>query len=270
MKYYKKNKINLILMLILLFPACNTQEQDENDQILKSETLEKEKSNTENLKFTKENIIQTIISEDETKLPNLMKAFEVEQNEMKKSLYASLIIRIGSNDSKYWNYIYSKSLEVLENKIPEPFIQTEDGLKKTDKYSPEFIKWCEDVGANPKIAAGKYYYTNPSIIKFLGLTNDTRAFELLKRGINSENNLIVRGAVDGLGILGDKRGIELIVEVCERSENKKSIPFIIEALVFIDDPKAQEIAKDNIDEEYYNFLRKQASERNYKALLQLF
>jgi HEAT repeat protein len=101
------------------------------------------------------------------------------------------------------------SLNILRDRLvhdPEPDVQSAAAdclaaLKLTDAY--------EDLEYT--------YYNHPewlvkfSIVAALGELGDSRAFELLKHALESENELVKTAAIGSLGELGDKQAISLLI-----------------------------------------------------------
>lgn len=166
------------------------------------------------------------------------------KNKFTKSLYAALIVRLDTDGDKYWNYLSNVVSNILQSDMPIPLNYDTNNRLKRGEYNPDFLKWCEENNVDKELAAGFWFYYNPYFFRFLGLSKDSRAFKLLSQGISSNNELIVRSSVDGLALLGDKRGISLIKKVCDKYKDTPIINFVSYQLFYFDDPEAHRLAKE--------------------------
>lgn len=266
-----KTMINKILIGILMLFSLLVSEihyvliADETDTSMESLNEEREIIR----ELTREEIINTLKNNDESKIDIIKKSFEKSNEEAKKSLYAAVLLRLGVNDEIYWQYLTKVSIKAIESDTPSPYKYDEKGNLIRGKYSENFLKWLEENNIDRPTATTNYIFIYPAIVRYLGLSGDKRGFNIILKGLESKNDYIVLSSVYALGMLNDKRGIDYIIDTCRKYP--QTARFMAKALAYIDDPKAQESIEEFIlDEKSIESLKWFAKNKDYSLILMFY
>ncbi|MGH7884680.1 MAG: HEAT repeat domain-containing protein [Thermodesulfobacteriota bacterium] len=201
----------------------------------------------------------------------LEKQFEEAEHEVHKSLYSSILIRLGVEDEKYFNYLNDLAETIIRDHRPFPLKLDDSGNEIRGQASDEFQDWCKEENKEINVCVTEYFRTYPAIISYLGLTDDDKFFDYLKSGLNSSNDSIVIASANGLGILGNEKGIQLIENALENTENKSYQREIALSLFFIDNSYAEELARQYIsDERKIEIFKRYSKENRYDRLLPIY
>jgi len=263
--------INKILIGILMLFSLLVSEihyvliADETDASMESLNEEREIIR----KLTREEIINTLKNNDVSKIDIIKKSFEKSNEEAKKSLYAAVLLRLGVNDEKYWQYISKVSIKAIETGMPSPYKYDEKGDFIRGQLSDSFLNWIEKNNVDSSTAATNYVFNYPYIVRYLGLSGDKRGFNIILKGLESNNDNMVLSSVYALGVLNDKRGIDYIIDTCRKYP--QNARYMAKALAYyLDDPKAQEAIKEFIKDEKYIESIKWSVENNDYSLIVMF
>ncbi|MGH7884591.1 MAG: hypothetical protein ACRENO_02710 [Thermodesulfobacteriota bacterium] len=201
----------------------------------------------------------------------LEKQFEEAEHEVHKSLYASLLLRLGVDDEKYFNYLNDLAETIIRDDRPFPLKIDENGNEIKGQTSDEFQDWCQKNNIEINLCVTEYFRIYPAIISYLGLTNDETFFSYLETGIFSPNLGLVLGSANGLGILGDERGISLIEKALNETDNKSKQFYIAIPLLFFNDSYAQNLAENYIkNKKQIEIFKKYSEEENYDFILPIY
>lgn len=259
----------LVLFCLVLFDTSimsqdyvDNEEKDNHSNSLDSgEEIE--------IKLTKKEIINIIKKNDVSKIGIIKKLYQKSNYEVNKTLYAAILWRLGEKDNLYWKYLVSKSIQAVESDMPNPLYFDEKGNIVRGKHNPEFLDWCAKNNVDIPLAATRYIYIYPAIIQYLGLSGDKRGFNIILKAIESKNIQIVLAATNALGILNDKRGIDYIIQTAKKYPEYTII--IAPSLAYIDEPRANEIMEEMIDDEKkIKSLKYFAKKKDYSLILYIF
>ncbi len=267
----KSITVILVLFCIVLFDTSirsqhyviKAEEKDNNSNSLSSqEEIER--------KLSEEEIINIIKNNDVSKVSIIKKLFENSNEEVNKTLYAAILWRLGEKENLYWDYLVSKSIQAVESDMSHPLYFDDDkGKFVRGKHNPEFLDWCEKNNVDIPLATTRYIYIYPAIIQYLGLSGDKRGFNIILTALESNNMHLVLAATNALGILNDKRGIDYIVETAKKHPEYSYI--IAPSLAYIDEPRANEIMEEMIDDEKeIKSLKYFAKKKDYSLILYIF
>jgi hypothetical protein len=103
--------------------------------------------------------------------------------------------------------------------------------------SYQFEKWCRENHRDPKEVAGLQFSRYPEDVWFLAHAQDARAADLLKRGLDSPNPLVVYYSAKGLALLQDSAALSSVVQSCERFPGSTAY-FVAGALAYYFTPEA--------------------------------
>jgi len=262
----------LILLSIFLY-FMNWRKKDELtlDIAKNKKNIEvSEKLQKQFIPIPKEEVFE-IIENNKTSEINLIKEkFDEADSEIRKSLYASILLRLGVQDEKYITYLKGQAEKIINDDRPYPVKKDENGNEIKGEYNPEFEDWCKKNNIELRQCTAEWFYSFPSIMGYLGLTNNELFFEYLKSGLNSTNDGIVLNSVSGLGILGDPRGIDLIEDAIKNTDNPGVKHIMAQSLLFIDDPYAEDISKQYIEEKNFNYYKEIADNKRITSLISIY
>lgn len=171
-------------------------------------------------------------------IPDLKEQFLRTQDAIDKAKIAQVLVKLGDKDESYWNFLVDLATPALDSDAPD-FMGYDSQGKSQPGPSPEFSAWAtaHNLPANGSTAEDSVYIF-PGEVGLLGLTGDSRAIPLLRRGLQSRNHMIVSAAALGLAELQDKDSVPLIVEACQKAP-KEMAATIASSLVYFDSPEAQ-------------------------------
>src|SRR5258708_32417211 len=79
-------------------------------------------------------------------LPPLRKAFEETDGKREKQYIARTLIKLGDQDTKYFEYLAGFARVAVESSAPTVFTRAADGTFLRGRPNPEFERWCRDHG----------------------------------------------------------------------------------------------------------------------------
>ena len=170
-------------------------------------------------------------------VPMLEKKFDRTQDPIDKAHVASVLIQLGDNTGKYWDFLEQTVKQAINSDAPAVNRYDKQG-RTIPGLSPEFERWAKGHNLSPGDAAEEQLYRVPGIIIFLGATGDTRAIPLLRKGLLSSSHQIQVFAAMALAQLQDRNSVPLIIEACQKAPAEVAAG-IAQSLVFFDDPEAQ-------------------------------
>ncbi len=170
-------------------------------------------------------------------VPILAEQFARTGDDVTKAHIASSLVRLGDNDSRYWDFLVEQARLAIESDAPSVTKWDAQGRIQPGT-SPEFVAWTKvhNIPANSAKEDAMVWF--PQRVLFLGLTGDPRGIPLLRRGLLSSNYMVQTYAAMGLAKLEDDDSIPLIIEACNRAPSEVSSS-IAESLVYFDAPDAQ-------------------------------
>jgi len=186
--------------------------------------------------------------------PILQDLFRNSQDTETKERIASYLYRLGDREDIYWSFILNQATLAVESDAPFPHPYDTKG-KMEDQFSPGFAAWATTHGMSTD-AAVKAEWDRYNKILILAVTNDPRAIPVLRRGLNSPDELIESISAKGLAQLHDTDSIPLIVAACQRAP-ADAATLIGEALIYYDDPEAQAAAETYLPKAKFGAIREQ-------------
>jgi hypothetical protein len=202
----------------------------------------------------------------------LAESFELASAKDAKQAIASALVKRGSADSKYWEYLAAFARRAVESKVPFPIAYDEHGRTQRDGLSQEFLDWCKANQFHTNLQRGEVanemLTVQPQEFAFFAGTLDARNKPLLLKGLLASNYIIVAYSAIALGRMGDRTAAPQIEAACKRvpADMARSIA---PALFWFDDPALDSVAKQYIpDAALYEMRRTEALEGKRKADLQ--
>ena len=196
----------------------------------------------------------------------MTEAFEKSTDRREKQRIASNLLSFGVRDKVYLDYLLKFAKPAIESKMPYPFPFDSEGRGVKGKLSPELIAWAERNKLDPKTAASIAFIQLPRDVMYLSMAGDSRAFDLLLKGLQSRNYMVAFRASQGLAKLQDRRAIRPIIQASQRAP-AEAAHFIAEPLAFFDDAEAQAALEEFIrNKALLDSIRKRAKERGVKGI----
>jgi hypothetical protein len=144
----------------------------------------------------------------------LRAAFETQEEKRSRQDLAIALIRLGDKDDKYYRYLEAFAKEAVDSDAPDMFVYGADGVVlKPVQWSPEFYAWSAQHGMTIEAAVKQSFQTFPSDIGlFAEAAKDPRGTELLRRGLESHNPLVVSTCALILVGINDTASIPLVLQ----------------------------------------------------------
>jgi HEAT repeat protein len=199
---------------------------------------------------------------DKRAISPLEEAFRKGTSREDKVTIASALIKLGSKDETYWNYVSGVVKEIVESDQPFP-VALDPNVKSTG-LSQEFIDWCRRHGVDPQKQARESYYEWPGYLMELAPTGDPRALELLRKGLSSKNYMVVFAAGSELAKVQDTESIEPIIQTCGRLPAPWAAS-CAELLLSFDDPRALAAAETLPKGKAFPWIRRNQAENRLKG-----
>jgi hypothetical protein len=197
---------------------------------------------------------------DPVALAELERRFAQGADTLQKQQIAVVLVRRLQQDQPYYDFLAGRAREAVESDMPFPMAVGPQGHFLPQQFAPAFLRWANEKGIRPDQAAAYALTVAPLDVLMLALTDDARARELLLRGLESHNYMVVYRAAWGLARLRDRSAIGPIVAAAEDAPADGG-ELIARALVLFDAPEAQAAAGRLIaDQKVLEALRSRASQ----------
>jgi hypothetical protein len=193
-------------------------------------------------------------------IPSLKEQFAQKHDNQTKGILASALVTLGDKEPVYWDFLVEQATEAIESDAPFPREFDAQGKMLRDHFSPAFLQWAKNHGLSPGDAGQVVGYELPGKLILLAHTGDPRGVGLLRQALSSRNYVLAVIASKGLAQLRDKESIPMIIEAAQKAPSDVS-PGIADALLYFDDPHAQDAAAKFIpDGDYRQEIRKNIRE----------
>jgi hypothetical protein len=199
----------------------------------------------------------------------LAEAFEKRSSKEDQQWIALTMLHLGDRSERYLDLLSGYAKQAIEDRTPLWFVYGPSGDVVKGEMSHEFEKWCSENHRDPKEVGALQAMTYPEDVSFLARAQDARAADLLKRGLDSPNPLVVHYSAQGLALLQDNAALPSVVHSCERFP-AGTASFVAGALAHYLTPEAdlamERLVKDaNLRAEYKReAVRERAREANWK------
>lgn len=154
-----------------------------------------------------------------------------------KMKFASNLMELGVKDEEYFRYLAERAQVAIERDVPFPMKFDENGKVIRGEMSEAFLAWCDKHQIEPGERVSTFIYKDPVPVMILAQSGDPRALPLLLRGLASPNFYIVAKAAHGLGLIGDARAIDPLVQAIEKAPEEVRLLLVME-LGYFDHPEA--------------------------------
>jgi hypothetical protein len=149
----------------------------------------------------------------------LRAAFESNEEKRSRQDLAITLIRLGDQDDKYFHYLEGFAKEAVGSDAPDMFVYGADGVPlKPVQWSPEFYAWSARHGMSIDFAVKQAYQTFPSdLMLFSEAARDPRALALVRRGLHSNNPMVVGTCASILVGMDDVASIPMMLQLINTS-----------------------------------------------------
>ena len=164
----------------------------------------------------------------------LRAAFETHEEKRSRQDLAIALIRLGDKDDQYYRYLERFAKEAVDSDAPDMFVYGADGLAvKPVQWSPEFYAWSAQHGMSIDFAVGQAYRTFPSDLGLFAETaKDPRSAELLRRGLQSHNPLVVSTCVMILAGINDTASIPVVLQLINTEKHYPTAELLVTCIAF--------------------------------------
>jgi hypothetical protein len=159
-------------------------------------------------------------------------AFETREEKRSRQDLAITLIRLGDKDDKYYRYLEAFAKEAVDSDAPDVFVYGADGVPlKPVQWSPEFYAWSARHNMTIDAAVKQALQTFPSDIGlFAEAAMDPRGTELLRRGLQSHNLLVVSTCALILAGINDTASIPLVLQRINTEEHYPTAELFVDSI----------------------------------------
>src|SRR5437868_330132 len=143
-------------------------------------------------------------------------AFDKRESKEERQRIAVTMLRLGNRSERYFAFLSGYAQQAIEDRTPLYYVYGPAGDVVRGEMSYEFEKWCRENHRDTREVMQIQFVTYPQDVQLLGSAEDSRAAELLKRGLESQNPLVVYYSAEGLALLQDDATVPLVEQSCER------------------------------------------------------
>jgi hypothetical protein len=172
----------------------------------------------------------------------------VQQKSLRQGLALFMWATLGQRKDVYFNTLASYANEAVSSDAPLPYFLDPEGNAIQQSEPPvAFTNWCEVHQLAPEMCL-KTVSDHALDVRFLALLKDKRAVPIFRKGLSSDNHVVARMSVFGLGLLNDADSFPLI-ETAIRRFRPQQRPLFVSELAQFDDlrvgPLLDEFIKDS-------------------------
>jgi hypothetical protein len=194
---------------------------------------------------------------DPRTIPALKSAFEHRTTREEKQWIAATLIRLGESSPIYFDYLANIATEAVDDRAPFFLKYDNAGNPVRGEFDIGFLNWCAQNGKDPRAIGKIQFGSYISDVRILAYAQDPRGAQLLMRGLESPNPLVVGYSVEGLGRLHDAEAFPLIEKSLERGRSG-DIVAIAQQLCWFRTPDAEKLFEQFVpDSHMRDFARRQ-------------
>ncbi len=190
---------------------------------------------------------QDLLNKNPEGVADAKELFALTDDTVMKQRMASILLSIGVKDQAYYEYLTNEAEKALahDHDMPRPVLYDEQGLKTA--LNPALNEWCKTHGVGFWDMEKVEYYEIPVAWYYLAAAGDARTYDLLLKGLHSQNVMIATWAAKGLAKLQDPRAIDELISTGRHAPAEAGIA-IAQSLIYFADPKAQAAAEELMPE----------------------
>lgn len=154
----------------------------------------------------------------------------------------------GDRDRGYLDYLLANAWTAVLDDAPRVWKTDQEGKLVRGEMSEEFLRWSEERGIDPRTAAGKRLREMPTDVAVLANIDDPAAIEVLERGLEASNPIVVLVAARCLAQMGVATALPRLKEIVHTTTEPDLASGVALELLRFDDPEAQAIAESVVDD----------------------
>lgn len=174
-------------------------------------------------------------------IPVLEDLFAHNQNPETRARLASTLVRLGSTDAAFWNYLVEYARPAIESDAPSP---TREGPpdQLVGGHTLAYNQWASAHHVTDMSPEGFAVYNLFTRVQWLAAAHDPRGLPLLRQALHSPNSQIVSAAAAGLADARDRASVPDLIAAARRSPPDQARLIASYLALFGDDPQAQTAA----------------------------
>jgi HEAT repeat protein len=192
--------------------------------------------------LTREGLADLLKRRDPAAVAELERRFTTSADQSDRQKIAVVLLSRRQGDQPYFDFLAGLARQAVASDAPFPYLYDGSGKLVPGKLAPQFEEWAAAWKLDPETAVRRVFLEYPMDVFMLGLANDPRAAEILLKGLESRNYLLVARAAAGLARLQHGPAIRSIIAAAEHAPAEVS-ELIARALVLFDDAAAQAAAE---------------------------
>jgi HEAT repeat protein len=214
---------HVVLMMGILIPLVRGQDQAELDKLLAELNVVTVDSST---------LYKLQQYGGHRVMAALRAAFDTHEQKRTRQDLAIVLMRLGDKDDKYFRYLEAFAKEAVDSDAPDMFVYGADGVPlKPAQWSPEFYAWSARHGMPIDSAVKQAYQTFPSDLGLFSVAaTDPRGTELLRRGLQSHNPLVVFTCASILASINDTASIPVVLQLINTEKNKPTAELLVASI----------------------------------------
>jgi hypothetical protein len=236
-----------IILLAFAWSIANAAAGGRVDVIEASILAQVGSPSSEESGITKVALDRLLARRDPAALLELARRFDNVVPKLEKQRIAVVLVSRAADDTRFLDFLLEEARRAIDSDMPFPLAFDGSGALLPKQYSPAFLRWTYGHGTTAELAATTALSGAPLDVMMLGLTRDSRARDLLLRGLESPNVLVAFRASWGLARIGDTAAASRVIAAAE-SAPRDAARLIGEALVLFDTPEAQTAAARFVDD----------------------
>ncbi len=210
-----------------------------------------------------------LLEGDQANVANAENFFSLTKDTQTKMRIASILLSLGVRDQTYFDFLSGEARKVLTHDHDMPWPLLYDDQKQQKALNPALNDWCKAHGLGFWDMDKVEFYEMPVPWYDLAAAGDSRAYDLLLKGLHSQNLAIVALAAEGLAKLQDPRAIDELIAIGQQVPGE-ALGGIVRSLIYFDDPKAQAAAKMLLPEKQKSLLDFYRSQKKASGMRALF
>jgi HEAT repeat protein len=251
-----KSLIHIAIAFGVLMPSARGQDVPEMEELL---------AKLNENQIQDDVIVRLGKYHDHRVIAALRAAFDAHEEKQTRQYIAFSLIGLGDKDDKYFRFIEAFAQEAIESDAPDMFTYGRDGVAlRPVQWSPEFYAWSAQHGIPIELAVKQAVQTYPRDVMIFAGVSDPRAAELIRRGLQSHNPLVVGACAYVLGINKDTPSIPLILKLINTSRQSVAEALTMRITLFNGDqverlildglanPKLKEFYRSQIEAKHKN------------------
>ena len=147
---------------------------------------------------------------DPRTLPALKVAFERRKEKEDRQRIAATLVRLGERTGPYFDFLIHYATVAIEDGAPFCLRYDTYGHSVRGELNAAFLNWCAQNGQDQQAIARRQLHDYPKDVLTLAEVDDLRSRDVLRRGLDSPNELVVAFSVQGLGRIHDCSAVPLI------------------------------------------------------------